>query len=290
MSKRPHILLATLGGQPQIVTFTLDLLLKDFPISHVIVMHPGANSEKMQRSLRQLQAEFVGDIYQATGQTIHYRPHVIKMDDEPIGDIIDDEHADATLETIHQLIADLKRQRYHIHISITGGRRMMGMLAACVAAINFDRHDHIWHIYTPDETVAQVKDGARMHVSPEAGVRLIRGPFIALGAYIAPGQTSFKTAEQEQQEQIDQQERRRCQSVVDLITPGQLKVLKAFARGLRTSQIARQLSISEATVHSHKHTLFQHCRTIWDLPASDSIDYHFFYQKFGTYFEDNYKS
>ena len=41
--KYTHTLLAPLGGQPQIVTFTLDLLLRrDFPISEVIVIHPHA--------------------------------------------------------------------------------------------------------------------------------------------------------------------------------------------------------------------------------------------------------
>ncbi|GHO88889.1 CRISPR-associated ring nuclease [Dictyobacter formicarum] len=163
----PHVLLATLGGQPQVVTFTLDLLLKEFPISTVMVLHPSTTTEKLQRSYNQLQAEFTGDHYSAAGRTIHFRPQVLSMDGEAIEDIVDDLHADATLETIHQVITDLKRQGYHIHLSVTGGRRLMALLAISVAALNFDRHDHIWHIYTPEETVAQAKNGALMHVPPK---------------------------------------------------------------------------------------------------------------------------
>lgn len=50
MSDHPHILVATLGGQPQIVTFTLDLLLQHgFPITDVFVIHPKALSEEFRR-------------------------------------------------------------------------------------------------------------------------------------------------------------------------------------------------------------------------------------------------
>ena len=287
MSDRPHILLATLGGQPQVVTFTLDLLLKQFPISQVIVLHPKASSEKLQRALKQLQAEFVDDYYHAAGRVIHFRSHVLRMDGDPINDIVDDLHADATLETVHQLIVDLKRQGYHIHLSVSGGRRLMGLLATSVAALNFDRHDHIWHIHTPETTVAQVNNGARMHVPETAGVKLIRGPFITLGAYIAASHTSFRTAEQEQQDLLDRQERERCQRVKELATSAQLKILKAFARGMRTPQIANDLSLSEATIHSHKSALLQHCHNVWNIPTNEPLDYHFFSQKFGDYFEND---
>ncbi len=56
-----HILLATLGGQPQVVTFTLDLLLeKGFPISDVMVIYPQPSQPRLQHSLTCLTREFVG--------------------------------------------------------------------------------------------------------------------------------------------------------------------------------------------------------------------------------------
>ena len=45
MPDYPHVLVATLGGQPQVITFTLDLLLEEgYPISEVFVLHPRAAS------------------------------------------------------------------------------------------------------------------------------------------------------------------------------------------------------------------------------------------------------
>src|SRR5947209_15232780 len=90
-----HILLATLGGQPQVVTFTLDLLLKEgFPISEVIVIHPKTSQPRLQRSLQLLAAEFPGDCYKVANRVIHFRSHVLQLDGTAIDDIIDDAHAD----------------------------------------------------------------------------------------------------------------------------------------------------------------------------------------------------
>ncbi len=200
MSHNTHILLATLGGQPQVITFTLDLLLKEgFPITEVIVLHPKASEERLRHSLACLRAEFVGDHYKVADRVIHLRSHVLQLDDQPIDDIVDDSHADGTLNTIHQLIGDLKRQRYRIHLSITGGRRLMSLLATSVATLNFDRHDHIWHLYTPKEIQEKAHDGAIMHIPTDAGVKLIQGPFIFWGHIFhfitlvpyCPGQTTF---------------------------------------------------------------------------------------------------
>jgi len=55
-----HILLATMGGQPQIVTFTLDLLLqRNIPISEVHIVHPA--TARIRRAVQILTNEFLGD-------------------------------------------------------------------------------------------------------------------------------------------------------------------------------------------------------------------------------------
>src|SRR5436305_2989929 len=112
MSEKSHILVATLGGQPQIVTFTLDLLLqKGYPIRKVIVVHPrAAAGSRLQSALHRLRTEFDGDYYQAVQPSIHFHSHILELNGQPIDDIVDDNHADGTLNTFHQLIGDLKRQ------------------------------------------------------------------------------------------------------------------------------------------------------------------------------------
>src|SRR5882672_3204960 len=105
-----HILLATLGGQPQIVTFTLDLLLPMYPISNVIVLHPTTTQERLQNSLKRLQTEFAGDYYVQAQRNIHFRSHVLQHQGKALQDIADDRAADGVLDTLHKLIGDLKRQ------------------------------------------------------------------------------------------------------------------------------------------------------------------------------------
>lgn len=284
MQDRKQILLATLGGQPQVVTFTLDLLLDTFPITNVIVLHPRPAEERLQHSLSRLQEEFTNDYYQARKCVIHLRSQVLQYEGEPLDDIRDDHHADGVLDTIHQLITTLKRQGYRIHLSVSGGRRLMALLAISVATLNFDRHDRIWHIYTPQALQEEARDGRIMHVGPEAGVRLIQEPFLPLGAYIYHTDLSFRAAQIEQRSQMDAQDRAACASVVKEASPAQLKVLKAFGKGLRPQQVAEQLGVSLKTVHSHKTHLLRSCINAWNIDSDERLDYHFLQVKFARYF------
>lgn len=287
MSTYVHTLLATLGGQPQVVTFTLDLLLqRGFPISEVIVIHPEASHPRLQHSLDCLNAEFVGDQYRIDGRTIscHFRTHVLRLDDEPLADIVDDESADGTLDTLHHLICDLKRQRRRIHLSVTGGRRLMALLATSVAFLNFDRHDRVWHIYTPEAIQQCTNDGALMHVSTEAGVCLIESPSMSLGAYLPNQAQSFYAAQSAQRSRLDAQERARCKQVVKAATRRQLEVLQAFASGLTPQEVADKLSIDIKTVHSHKTILLDHCRNAWEN-INEPLDYRFLQKAFVGYLD-----
>src|SRR5690348_4346929 len=181
-TKYPHTLLATLGGQPEVVTFTLDLLLRrGFPISEVAVIHPAA-SPALQESLKRLSAEFIGDRYQYDGRTItcHLHSKVLEVDRLPLDDITNSVSVNGTRETVYRFIQQLKQQPRHIHLSITGGRRLMGLMAISAAQLKFDPFDHIWDIYTPEPIKNVARGGQLMHLPPEAGVTLLEVPFIPL--------------------------------------------------------------------------------------------------------------
>src|SRR6266571_1007652 len=127
MQERKHTLVATLGGQPQIVTFTLDLLLqRSIPIYEVIVVHP-ASSPRLQQSLERLNAEFVGDRYAFEGRSliIHFHQQVLSRYETIIDDIVNETTASGALDTIGEMIRDLKQQRRIIHFSISGGQRLI---------------------------------------------------------------------------------------------------------------------------------------------------------------------
>ncbi|SRR5579883_207668 len=289
-----HTLLATLGGQPQVVTFTLDLLLqRGFPIREVIVLHPEASQPRLQCSLEHLNAEFVGDQYTFNGRTltIHFRPHTLRLDDNPLDDIRDTDSANGTLDTIQYLITNLKRQHRHIHLSVTGGRRLMALLALSVAFLTFDRQDHIWHIYTPDAIQQEVREGRQMHIPPKDGVALIEGPFVPWGAYFPQlserPDLSAESTRTSQKAVMDAQERKRCDQVVRQASPRQLDILKAFAQGKNPQEVAQALILSIKTVDTHKTTLLGLCRNAWNKAPHEALDYRFLQKAFADYFEQN---
>ena len=291
MSNYTHTLLATLGGQPQVVTFTLDLLLqRGFSISEVIVVHPEASYPRLQHSLDCLNAEFVGDRYQVSGQTIHLRSHVLHLNDEPLDDIVDEVSADGALNTIHHLIRSLKRQHRCIHLSITGGRRLMSSIATEAALLNFTHSDHIWHIYTPDPIQAQANAGTLMHVSPRDGVHLIERHFVPWGTYFSDLPQTISSAQEAirfQKSKVDAQEQACCDRVVKQATDRQLDVLRAFAEGLNIQEVAERLCISTRTVDAHKTKLLELCREVWAIEQSASrLGFHFLYKTFAPYFDN----
>jgi CRISPR-associated protein Csx14 len=287
-----HTLLATLGGQPQVITFTLDeLLRRDIPISEVIVIHPEASQRDLQHSLEYLNAEFIGDRYQVNGRTIHLRSHVLRLDDDTLlEDIIDDISATGALDTIHQLIRDLKQQYRCIHLSVTGGRRLMALTAISAAQLNFKHNiDHIWHIYTPEEIQQQARHGRLMHLSPEESVTLIEIPFVPWRTYFSTmpqlDDASAKTVLRSQIAEVDAQEHKRCKQVEQALTKGQLKVLRAFAKGMNPHRVAETLCIVPSTVSTHTSKIFVACREAWEMPENQSLNYYFLRDKFETYFD-----
>lgn len=291
MSKYIHTLLATLGGQPQVVTFTLDLLLRrGFPISEVIVIHPEASHPRLQHSLDCLNAEFVGDRYQVSGQTIHLRSHVLRLDDELLDDIVDEVSADGALNTIHRLIRSLKRQHRCIHLSITGGRRLMSSIATEAALLNFTHSDHIWHIYTSEAVQRQANEGTLMHISPQDGVHLIERHFVPWGTYFSELPQIISSAQEtihSQKRKMDALEQARCDQVVQQATNRQVDVLRAFAEGLNIQEVAERLCITTRTVDAHKTKLLELCREVWTIEQSASrLGYHFLYKTFAPYFDN----
>ncbi len=288
----PCILLATLGGQPQIVTFALDLLLaRSVPISDVIVVHPAAYPG-VQEAFDRLSAEFVGDRYQFQQRqlTIRLRRHVLAWYDQPIADITDGQAAENVLNDMNQLLRELKQQQQQsIHFLISGGRRLISFLSFSAALLNFDTPDHLWHLYTPDEVRERAKGGAVMHVDPKDGVHLVEVPFTRMSypllkQVLQNGQGEASTLIRSANSQREADERAKCKQVVDQLTLRQREVLQAFARGLDPQQVAQELNIALSTVSSHTNKPLALCREVW--PDDPFHDYRSMRFRFAGYFRD----
>ena len=281
-------LVATVAGGPQVVTFALDELFhRGEAIHEVIAVHLSPQADALTgQALVKLAAEFADGCYAGRPCRLHFFP--IRKDGQGLDDVRDDAAVNVAWSALYELIATLKAQGRHLHVCITGGRRMLALLAMSAAMLHFDHDDRLWHMYTPSEFLERAHDGAIMHARPEDGVRLLQVPLVPWGAYLpalrALAQASPMEVVAAQTRWLDGAERARCQTAVAQLTPRQADVLRAFADGQSPQEVAETLCVTVKTVHAHKTVILSECRNAWEFPEDARLDYHFLREKFGRYF------
>lgn len=285
MPERDKTLVATMGGQAQVVTFALDwLMARGELIGEVVVVHLSPADPRVSKALRQLAAEFANGCY--AGQPMRLLLAPITRGGNAIADICDEAAAEATWQTVYRLVSDLKQQGRTLHVCLAGGRRIMGLMAMSAAMLHFGHQDRLWHLYTPDELRKRAFEGAVMHAGPHDGVCLIQVPLAPLGVYFPALQAAARPADAVRQHirPMDEIERRRCQAVWDRLTPRPRAVLCALAQGLTPQEVAEQLHISLKTVDAHKTIILAECRNEWAFEDEQRLNYHFLREKFGPFF------
>ena len=282
-------LVATMGGQAQVVTFALDWLLnRGENVREVIALHLSPANARVGRALAQLAAEFPGDHYTYAGRPCRFRHLAVRTGDGPLADIRDEPAAEATWRAVHDLIAMLKGQGRRLHLCVAGGRRVMGLLATSAAMLYFGHYDKLWHLYTPDDLRLRAFEGALMHTTSADGVRLIEVPLLPWGPVNSPLRelVGLRPAEAiaARLNWLEEPEQSCCRQVLDGLTARQRAVLRAFAEGCTPQEAAERLGISLNTINSHKTTILGKCRNAWNVPPETRLDYHFLRDKFGPYF------
>ena len=280
------VLVATLGGQPQVVTFGLDLLLaQGVPVDELVVIHLAG--PRYRQAYRRLAEAFPGDHY--GDRAIHLRGVPVLHQGRPLDEIRDTADADAIWRTVHELIAALKGRGLRLHLLLTGGRRLLALMAVSAALLHLEHGDRVWHLYTPDDVVQAAYNGVLLHVPPEAGIQLIEVPLAPLGAYFPGLRPLLNTSPAEtiaaRTRWLDDVEQGRCRAVLARLSERETDVLRAFAEGLTPAEVADRLAISSKTVDTHKTAILAECRVAWALPEDERLSYHWLREKFGRYFD-----
>ncbi len=275
-------LIATLGSQPQIVTFALDALLEQGEqINEVYILAAHGNRVLARRAWQRLQQEFIDDSYR--GQRCRLRRVDITLNGHVLDDIRSEAEVNAVFHTIRDLITSLKGEGRHLHLCISGGRRMMAMLLLSVAFLFCDHYDRVWHMYTPEETLERVKGGNQMHLGPTDGFRLLKVPMTPWGVYFPNLRHLAEMVTIEQRKGLLASDYARCQQVWKQLSQREREVLRGLAQGLRPHQVAKQLHISLSTVNTYKTKILAHCRNVWNIPPSEPIDYRFVREHFAIF-------
>jgi CRISPR-associated protein Csx14 len=280
------VMVATIGGQAQVVTFALDALLaRGERVREVVVLHLAPDNPRVGHALACLSQEF--DVNRHYGPEPRLRLLPLRRGRERLVDIRDEAEADAAWNGVHELIATLKTQGHPLHLAIAGGRRLLALLAMSAALLHFGHQDRMWHLYTPDEFLERARDGAIMHARPQDGVRLIQVPLVPWGSYV-PALRSLAQAPPaqvvaSQTRWLDGAERARCRAVVARLTPRQRDVLRELARGRTPQEAADALGMTLKTLDAHKTPILGECRVAWQMEEGEYLNYHFLREKFGPF-------
>jgi CRISPR-associated protein Csx14 len=278
-------LIATLGGQPQKVTFLLDLLLaRGEEIDQVAVVYI-SSYKRTQNAIKLLEVEFLAGKYSDRPCQLKRIP--LKSGHSDLFDIRTPEDVEAARQNIHQLLSELKKENQRIHIGLSGGRRLMSMIALAAAMQYLTPVDHLWHINASADVLEKSRDGKIMHLPPESEVYLLPVPFVPWVSYFPGLADLLNRSPQEIGETtrgwLDVKERDNCMRVWKELTHRQQEVLQAFASGLSRQEVAQKLGIAVTTVDSHRDSILSRCELMWETQSGGDFDTQFLQRYFGPF-------
>ncbi len=239
-------LIATLGTEPQGVTWMLDwLLARGFAIGEVLVLHTTASV--IEPALNILQNEFAGSY-----PGIRYRAEAVQGDDGPIQDIASEKDTWAFLRAVYRAIRQTKRAGRAVHLSLTGGRKTMAVYAMVAAQLLFDENDRAWHMISEVHWSGAVR---RMHATPLDRFQVVSVPVVrwsdaaVVQVLLAEVDDPWEALRRQQEFTLQEVIRRRREFWDHHLTPALREVAELLVReGLDNAEIARRLHKSEHTI------------------------------------------
>lgn len=283
---RPHICIATLGGQPQVVTLAIDeLFRRGYPVGELFVVHLSIQEPRYAQALALLEAEFTGGVYGGRRCRLQRRP--VRVGTQVLRDLQNDDAIRAASDMLHQLIHELKQENATLHLCISGGRRLLGTLVFSAALLYLDQSDHVWHLYSSDAIRAATHEGQVLHLPSHPEVALTEVAFTPWGRFFPilreqPGQGA-RAAYETSTQLADDEELERCRMVYQRLTPRQREVLRAIAQDYEPQLLAAHLKISQRTLDDYKSAIFAECRSSWALPVDFRITFDWTRRRFAPY-------
>nr|HPZ64968.1 CRISPR-associated protein Csx14 [Bacillota bacterium] len=170
LTGKAEAMIATLGVEPQVVTIALDYLINQGKnIIEVTVLYTA--DPAILNALAILEEEFKAGVY--PGISFHAR--VISTAKGPVRDFQGEEELRALLRTLYTEIRQARQKRLPIHLCISGGRKVMGVMAMTVAQLLFGPEDRVWYLITEGWKPGA---GRQLHANGSTQTRLIPVPVL----------------------------------------------------------------------------------------------------------------
>lgn len=275
------ILLATLGVEPQVVTITLDqLLARGYAIGEVAVvytMDPGVGE-----ALAAIENEFQKGLY--PGIQLRKAPVVSALG--AVVDFLGENELRALVRTLYKEVHRARQSGTTVHLCVSGGRKVMGIIGMVVAQLLFGSEDCAWHLVTEGWRPGAER---RMHLLPADRVWLVQVPVLR---WAEAGTLVRTVAELEDPAEVmawyerlnhDTQMKRKKEFVNYRLTKAERTVVLLACRGLDNSAIADTLDKSEQTVANQLRNVYEKLREWLDYPAGN-VDRSVLIAEFAPYF------
>jgi CRISPR-associated Csx14 family protein len=258
-------LIATLGTEPQVVTATLDLLLKQKqPISSVSVLHTSNPGTAISAAVERLQQVAQAGDY--ANITFHFIP--ITHNKQALSDVDTLEAGQAAFTTLYHQVWQAKRAGLAIHLCIAGGRKTITVYGMVTAQLLFDEDDHLYHLFSGGDFLAS----KRLHPCPGDEVALVPIPVI-LWSRISPAfnrlqqiDNPFVALEEVEALQIKEKMEACRAFVLGSLTPSEERAVRLLVtHGMSDQEIADQLFLSPRTVEQHLRSAYAKASDHWEL-------------------------
>lgn len=276
-----EVLIATLGVEPQVVTITLDrLLAHGRSIGEVVVVYtlgPGVGE-----ALAAIEAEFAKGFYPG----VRLRKVPVVSARGPVVDFCSEGDLRALLRTLY---VEVRRARQHgvtVHLCVSGGRKVMGIIGMVVAQLLFGAEDCVWHLVTEGWHPGAER---RLHLSPADKVWLVPVPVLR---WAEAGTLVRTVAELEDPAEVvawyerlsrNAEMKRKKEFVRYWLTRAEHEVVRLACRGLDNASIAKALGKSEQTVANQLRSVYEKLREWLDYPEHD-VDRSVLIAEFAPYF------
>ncbi len=257
--KRPaahrEVLIATLGGEPQVVTRMLDrLLLNGHAIEKVVIVH--TSDARIKEAVDTLRAEFEG-YYR--GKVVSCFKPIKRSDGEVLDDFRDESDLDGLNDVLYNEIRTYRRSGYLVQVGISGGRKVMGITAMVMAQLLFGEGDGLWHLVTEGW---QPGGERRLHPIPGENTFLIQVPVLRWSEMAALLGTVAEIESKDVRwwfERIEKAAEKRTlwrHFVEHDLSPAELAIVRHTCKGLDNKQIANLLYKSPQTVANQLNSVY----------------------------------
>ncbi|MCG9968437.1 CRISPR-associated protein Csx14 [Pelotomaculum terephthalicicum JT] len=248
-----EILIATVGTEPQVITLVLDsLLLKGCNIDEVVLFY--TQSPLVMGGIEKIQREIESEFY----PKIILRSVLITGEKTALDDFRTANDVNSMLKIIYKVIKDYKQKGAKIHLSVSGGRKVMGIMAMVVAQILFRAEDRLWYLITEGWKPGNSQD---MHISNLNSHLLIEVPVVRWEeSSLLLGMEEFASPLDliRWQEKLidDKRMRRRREFVEHWLSKAERQVAQLACQGWDNAMIAGYLHKQERTVVNQMTSIY----------------------------------